>query len=145
MEQHMKLKLNPFTSITLLDPDFVQAINTILECSPINTSDGAILTFNPDNQPGGHNNLSPLELAVNPDGSMQYFIVYSKSVSSHIVESSWNFSDDTFTQFGEISDIAIARCSLQLITRNLSGQLKASLYQTDTAPLLDLPQTVQSR
>lgn len=141
----MNLKLNPFTSITLLDPEFVQAINTILACSPVNTSDGVILTFNPDNQPGGHNNLSPLELAVDPDGNMQYLIVYSQSVPSRSIEASWNFTDGTFTQFDETTtELVAGRGSLQLITRNLSGQLKATLYQIDIAPLFDQTQTALS-
>ena len=141
----MNLKLNPFTSITLIDPDFVQSINKVIEGTKINASDGAILTFTPNNQAGGHHNLSPMELAVDPDGNMQYFIVYSKSASSRAIEASWNFSNGTFTQFGETTtDIAVGRGSWQLITRNLLGQIKAALYQIDVAPLFDRPQTAQS-
>jgi hypothetical protein len=144
MEHHMKPKLNPFTDITLLDPDFVQAINTILECALIDTTDGVILTFIPNKPPAGHNNLSPMELAIDHAGNMQYLFVYSKSVSPRVVETHWNFIDGTYTNLTEISDLVVGRSLLQLITRNLSGQINASLYQIDIAPLFNRPQTAQS-
>lgn len=140
----MKPKLNPFTGITLLDPDFIQAINSAIEGANINTSDGVILTFTPNNQSGKHDNLSALELAVDPDGNMQYFILYSRSTSPRFIEASWNFAVNTFTQFDEATDLVVGRGLLQLVTRNLSGQLQAGLYQIDITPLFDQPQTAQS-
>jgi hypothetical protein len=142
MEQQMKL--NPFTDITLLDPDFVQAINAILTRASIDTSDGVVLTFTPNNQPGGHNNCSPMELAIDHDGNIQYFIVYSKTESPRVIEVSWNFIDGTFTQFKETADLVVGRGLLQLITRNMPAQISAALYQIDIAPLFDRPQTAQS-
>ena len=35
----MTIQINPYTKITLLDPDFVRTINDVLESSP-GTSDG---------------------------------------------------------------------------------------------------------
>ena len=139
------MKLNPFTCITLLDPGFVQSINTVVEGTKINTSDGVILTFNPNTYSGGRNNLSPMELTIDPGGNIQYLIVYSSSATHRVVEANWDFIEGTFTQFDEIiSDLAAGRALFQLLTRNLSGQVNAALYQITLTPLLGQPQTAQS-
>ena len=138
----MSLKLNPVTSITFLDSDFVQLINDILQESTVNVSGGVILSFHNPKQSKSH----PVEISIDQRGNLKYFIVLANSGTPRVTELDWDFTRNLFTQFGDSNDLETGRALLNLWCRNLAGLSNSGAYEVTITPQLtqSLGKSIQS-
>jgi hypothetical protein len=138
----MSLKLNPATSITFLDSDFVQLINDILQESIVDVSGGVILCFHKPGQSKKH----PLEISIDQKGNLKYFIVLANSGTPPATELDWDFTRNLFTQFGDSNDLETGRAQLHLWCRNLAGLSNSGVYEVTVTPQFDrsLGKSIQS-
>ena len=120
----MALKLNPVTSITFLDPDFVHLINDILQKSTADVSSEVILSFHVPAQSKQH----PLEISIDRQGNLKYFIVFANSGIPPEAELIWDFSASRFSQLGSVGDLETGRALLQLYCRNTAGLSNSGAY-----------------
>jgi hypothetical protein len=139
----MSLKLNPVTSITFLDSDFVHLINHILQESIVDLSGGVILCFHKAEQSKSH----PLEISIDRRGNLKYFIVLANSGIPPVAELVWNFTENRFSQFGGGgNDLETGRAQLHLWCRNLASLSNSGAYEVTVTPQFDpsLGKSIQS-
>jgi hypothetical protein len=127
----MPLKLNPVTSITFLDPDFVHLINNILRESNADVSGGAILSFHVSAQSKNHS----LEISIDQQGNLKYFILFASSGTPPEAELVWDFSASRFFNFGIVGDLETGRPLLQLYCRNAAGLFNSGAYETSNTSI----------
>ena len=138
----MSLKLNPVTSIAFLDSDFVHLINHILQESIADLSDGVILRFHKPEQSKNH----PIEISIDQQGNLKYFIVLANSGTPPATELDWDFTKNLFTQFGKKNDLETGRALLHLWCRYLAGLPNSGVYEVTVTPQYDrsLGKSIQS-
>jgi hypothetical protein len=128
----MSPKLNPVTSITFLDPDFVHLINNILQESTIDVSGGVILNFHVSEQSKNH----PVEISIDRRGNLRYFILFANSGIPPTAELVWNFSENRFSQFGEGGNhLETGRALFQLYCRNLASLANCGVHEVSITPM----------
>ena len=64
----MSIKVNPTTSISFLDTDFVQLLNQLLQDASLDYSDGVILNFRAPAYSAENGGYHPVEIAIDPEG-----------------------------------------------------------------------------
>ena len=134
----MSLKLNPVTSITFLDPDFVHLINNILQESTIDVSGGAILSFHVSVQSKNHS----LEISIDRRGNLKHFIVFANSGVPPEAELVWDFTESSFSNFGSVGDLETGRALLLLYCRNAAGLSNSGAYEVTVSS--QFKQSIQS-
>ena len=134
----MTIQINPFTKITLLDPDFVQLLNTVLRESSSDTSNGVILNFRDPNYSAETGGYHPVEISIDPEGNLQYVTDFSYSVPPFAElekELDWDFTCNRFSQLGHDFDLASGRALLGLYTRNFCAYCASDVYEVTVTPI----------
>ena len=135
----MQLKLNPFTSITLFDPGFVEVINTTLRNTREDTSSGVILNFRDAHYSAETGGYHPMELSIDLEGNLQYLTDFGYAglppYAELEKELDWDFTRNRFSQFGRDFDLECGRSLLGLYTRNFAAYYDSGVYRVEVTPL----------
>jgi hypothetical protein len=142
----MQLKLNPFNSITLFDPGFVEAINTTLRDTREDTSSGVILNFRDAHYSAETGGYHPMELSIDLEGNLQYLTDFSYAGMPPYAELEkeldWDFTHNRFSQFGRDFDLECGRALLGLYTRNFTAYHDSGAYEVTVSS--QFKQSIQS-
>ena len=138
----MTLKLTAATSITFLDSRFVQLINDILQESIVDPSGGVILCFHKAEQSKNH----PVEISIDPEGNLKYFILLANSGARPEAELAWDFTANRFSVSGNGNDLETGRALLNLYTGNFCAYFESGAYEVTVTPQFDpsLGKSIQS-
>ncbi len=135
----MTIQINPFTKITLLAPDFVQLLNTVLRESSADTSNGVILNFRDPNYSAETGGYHPVEISIDPEGNLQYVTDFSYvgvlPFAELEKELDWDFTCDRFSSFGRDFDLECGRALLGLYTRNFCAYFESGVYEVTVTPI----------
>ena len=129
------LEINPFTKITLLDPAFVQLLNTVIKESSADTSNGVILNFRDSTYSAESGGFHPMELSVSSKGDLLYltdFAYFGMSPFTELgIELDWNFEQDSFRQGDSYYALQCGRSLLGLYTKNFTAYYRSGVYQVE--------------
>ena len=136
----MTLEINPQTKITMLDPDFIQAINNVLESSPdLSDGDGVTLNFRDPTYSAENGGFHPVEISIDAQGNILYlsdFAYYGIPPMAELgIELDWNFEQDSFRQFDSFYDLECGRSLLGMYTKNFTAYYKSGVYQVEVTEL----------
>jgi hypothetical protein len=134
----MTMQINPYTKITLLDPDFVQAINNILESSS-DTSNGVVLNFRDPTYSATAGGFHPVEIAIDGDGDLTYLTDFSyvgiPPYTELEKELDWDFLQGRFSQFGCDYDLECGRGLLNLYLKNVTAYSKSGYFEVEVTSI----------
>ena len=136
----MTIKLNPATRITLLDPDFVRAINNLLESSPgTSNGNGVVLNFRDPTYSAISGGFHPVEIAIDGDGDLIYVTDFSyvgiPPYTELEKELDWDFSQGRFHQFGCDYDLECGRGLLNLYLKNLNSYQNSGCFEVEVTAI----------
>ena len=144
----MTIQINPFTKITMLDPDFVQIINNIIRKSSANISNGVILYFRDPDYSADTSGHHPAEISIDPEGNLQYVTDFSYAgIPPHAElekELDWDFTCNRFSQGGRDFEIECGRALLFLYTRNFCAYFETGVYEVTVTPQSQQSKTIQT-
>ena len=127
------MKINPQTTITMLDPEFVTLINEQLKDTSFDDTGIIALNFRDPTYSSESGGYHPVEIHVNPKGDILCITDFAYFGSPPFVELGieldWNFEQDTFRQFDSFHDLECGRALLGLYTRNFAAYYESGVYQ----------------
>ncbi len=131
----MALEINPFTKITMLDPEFVQVVNSVIRSADAPDGDGAVINFRDPNYCAEKGGYHPVELSISNSGELLYlteFAYFGMPPMAELgIELDWNFEQETFRQFDSFYDLECGRSLLGLYTKNFVAYYKGGCYETE--------------
>ena len=135
----MPLEINPQTRITMLTPEFVQVINSVIRSADAPNGDGAIVNFRDPDYSAENGGFHPVELSLSPSGDLLYltdFAYFGMPPFAELgIELDWNFERDSFRQFDCFYDLECGRGLLGLYTKNFVAYHKGGVYEVEVTAL----------
>ena len=135
----MPLEINPQTRITMLDPGFVQVINSVMRSSDAANDSGVILNFRDPTYSAENGGFHSVELSLSPSGDLLYltdFAYFGTPPFAELgIELDWNFERDSFRQFDCFYDLECGRGLLGLYTKNFVAYHKGGVYEVEVTAL----------
>lgn len=129
------MKINPQTKITMLDPDFVQAINSILQTESKADGHGIVINYYSPKYSATRGGFHPVELALNAEGNLMYLTDFSYMGAELEKELDWDFTHERFQQFGHEHDLICGRGLFQLYQRNFTAYYRSGVYEVEVTEL----------
>ena len=135
----MTLVINPETKITILDPEFVQAINSVIQSADAPDGDGVIINFRDPSYSAGKGGYHPVEIHVDSKGDVLCITDFAYFGAPPMVELGieldWNFEQNSFRQFDSFYDLECGRGLLGLYMKNFVAYQKSDVYRVEVTPL----------
>ena len=136
----MTAQINPYTKITLLDPDFVRTINNLLESSPdTSNGNGVVLNFRDRSYSAINGGFHPVEIAIDGDGDLIYLTDFSyvgiPPYAELEKELDWDFSRGRFFQFGCDYDLECGRGLLNFYLMNFIAYQKSGCFEVEVTAI----------
>ncbi len=129
------ITLNPQTSITMLNPDFVSVINEQLKDTSLNGSGIVALTFRDPTYSVENGGFHPVEIHVDSKGdilSITDFAYFGIPPMVELgIELDFSFEHDQFRQFDSMYDLECGRSLLWLYLANFTAYYKSGVYQVE--------------
>ena len=134
------MQINPYTKLTLLDPDFVQAINDVLASSSTDSNgNGLIISFRDPSYSAQNGGYHPVEIHVDSKGDVLCITDFAYfGVPPFVelgIELDWNFEQNSFRQFDCFYDLECGRGLLGLYTKNFVAYSRSGVYEVEVTPL----------
>jgi hypothetical protein len=119
------MKINPQTTITMLDPGFVTLLNEQLKDTTLSDSGIVALNFRDPTYCYENGGFHPVEIHVDSNGDIQCitdFAYFGQPPFVELgIELDWNFEHDSFRQFDSFYELECGRSLLGLYTRNFTA------------------------
>ena len=136
----MTQQINPYTAITLLDPDFVKVINNILESYPeTSNGNGIILNFRDPKYSAEAGGFHPLEVSIDAQGDLLYLTDFAYFGMPPFVELGieldWNFEMVSFRQFDSFYDLECGRGLLSLYIKNFVAYFHSGVFEVEVTAI----------
>jgi len=134
------MQINPQTKISMLDPEFVQVINSVIKSSPeVVNGNGVILNFRDPNYSAESGGFHPVEASFDSKGNILYltdFAYFGMPPFTELgIELDWNFEQDSFRQLDSTYDLECGRSLLGLYLANFTAYYKSGVYQVEVTKL----------
>jgi hypothetical protein len=133
------MKINPQTTITMLDPEFVTLLNEQLNDTSLNGSNIIALNFRDPTYSATEGGYHPVEIHVDDGGNLLCltdFAYFGKPPFVELgIELDWSFEHDSFRQFDSFYDLECGRSLLGLYTRNFTAYYHCGVYDVEVTAL----------
>jgi hypothetical protein len=133
------MKINPQTTITMLDSEFVTLLNEQLTAEKPTDSDIIALNFRDPTYSAENGGYHPVEIHVDGSGNLLCltdFAYFGQPPFVELgIELDWNFEHDSFRQFDSFHDLECGRSLLGLYTRNFTAYYHSGVYQVEISTL----------
>ena len=135
----MSITVNPQTKITMLPPEFVQAINGVVQSSEAANGNGVIINFRDPTYSVTNGGYHPVEIHVDPKGNLLSITDFAYFGAPPFVELGieldFSFEHDYFRQYDNMYDLECGRSLLGLYTRNFAAYFNTGVYQVEVSTL----------
>ena len=135
----MTITVNPQTTITMLDPDFVSVVNDLLKDTTLDAPEIVALNFRDPTYSAENGGYHPVEIHVDANGKILCVTDFSfAGVPPFVelgIELDWSFEQDSFRQFDNMYDLECGRSLLGLYLANFTAYYKSGIYQVEVTRL----------
>ena len=133
------MQINPQTKITMLDPEFVTVLNSLLINTLPNPSDIVAMNFGDPTYSHERGGYHPVEIHVDSKGDIlcitDFAYVGTRPMLDLGIELDWNFEHDSFRQYDSFYDLDCGRSLLGLYTRNFTAYYHSGVYRVEVTTL----------
>ena len=135
----MTITVNPQTTITMLDPDFVSVVNDLLKDTTLDAPEIVALNFRDPTYSAENGGYHPVEIHVGSKGevlSITDFAFFGCPPMVELgIELDWSFEQDSFRQFDSMYDLECGRGLLGLYLANFTAYYRSGVYQVEVTTL----------
>ena len=133
----MPLEINPQTKITMLDPEFVQVINSAIQSADTPDGEGVIINFRDPSYSAEKKGFHPVEASFDANGDILYLTDFAYfGVPPFVelgIELDWNFEMNSFRQFDCWYELQCGRGLLGLYLANFTAYYNSGVYQVEVS------------
>ena len=134
----MPTQINPQTEITILPPEFVQVVNSVIQDAGMFEGRDLIINFRDPSYSAESGGFHPVEVHVDADGnllSLTDFAFFGMPPFAELgIELDWSFDAGSFRQFDAFYDLECGRVLLGLYARNFASYFDSGIYQVEVNP-----------
>lgn len=131
----MTLNNDPRKYPFILEPGFVQLINTLLDEEGNDADGGVILNFRDPEYSYESGGFHPVEICIDKQGALQYVTDFSYAGCPPFVELAaeldWSFDQGYFRQFDSFHELVAGQSMFYLWAANFTEYVKAKIFQIE--------------
>jgi hypothetical protein len=133
------IKINPQTTITMLDPEFVTLLNEQMKDTSLDGSGVVVLNFRDPTYSAESGGYHPVEIHVNSKGDILCITAFAYFGAPPFVELGieldWSFEHNSFRQFDSFHDLECGRALLGIYLANFAAYHRSGVYQVEITEL----------